>query len=199
LRNTENKIRAGAEISPLFQRIGVTKRWWICPFGAWTLSAPHNLALAIKGDCSEMDVDFKLIISGLGFFISLISFGMAFSAKKEAKQTIVLDLIHKKRMMLTEHFSEVLRIDRALRNQKIDDADISGIYEQLVEYKNQLIQAMNESSETVVSIKSLDKKILLNEISDNSLMYTIHKVQIIDLENYIANKSRQMTAEALAC
>jgi hypothetical protein len=45
LRNTENMIRAGAEISPLFQRIGVTKRWWICPFGAWTLSAPHNLAL----------------------------------------------------------------------------------------------------------------------------------------------------------
>tara|TARA_B100001063_G_C16643740_1_gene492223 strand:- start:523 stop:954 length:432 start_codon:yes stop_codon:yes gene_type:complete len=142
-----------------------------------------------------MDVDFKLIISGLGFFISLMSFGMAYSAKKEAKQTIILDLIHKKRMMLTEHFSEVLRVDRALRNETIDDADISGIYEQLVEYKNQLIQAMNESSETLVSIKSLDKKTLLNEISDNSLMYTIHKVQIIELENYIANKSKKKTAE----
>lgn len=43
-----------------------------------------------------MDVDFKLIISGLGFFISLMSFGMAYSAKREAKQTIILDLIHKK-------------------------------------------------------------------------------------------------------
>ena len=144
----------------------------------------------------EMDVDFKLIISGLGFFISLMSFGMAYSAKREAKQTIILDLIHKKRMMLTEYFSEVLRIDRALRNVEINDPTISGIYEQIVEYKNRLIHAMNESSETLVSIESLDKKTLLNEISDNSLMYSMHKAQIIDLENYITNKSKQKTAEA---
>lgn len=98
--------------------------------------------------------------------------------------------------MLTEYFSEVLRIDRALRNVDINDPTISGIYEQIVEYKNRLIHAMNESSETLVSIESLDKKTLLNEISDNSLMYSMHKAQIIDLENYITNKSKKKTAEA---
>jgi hypothetical protein len=145
-----------------------------------------------------MEIDARVIFSGLSFVISVVSFFMAVSAKKEARETALLDLVHKKRMLLSDNFSEVGRVVRLLKNENFEDQELSETYVRLREYRDEMIEQMNESSEMFIDIKSLDKKILLNQISDFNLLKSIHSSDLIDLQVYIANKSMQPTASASA-
>ncbi len=65
-----------------------------------------------------------------------------------------------------------------------------------------MIEQMNDSYEMVVDIKSLDKKLLLNQISDFNLLKSIYSSDLIDFQIYmesgLANKSMQPIANASA-
>lgn len=150
-----------------------------------------------------IDLDLKIVFSALSFLLSLYSLWMAHSAKKEARQTALLEMVHQKRMLLSNQFSDIARIVRVLKDEKFEDERIKNSYEQLRDYRNRLIDAMNESSEMLVETSKLDKKLLLNEISDFNLMNAIYKSNIAELEEYIevkskANKPMQPTPSALA-
>lgn len=145
-----------------------------------------------------MEIDARVVLSGLSFVISVVSFFMAVSAKREAKETALLDLVHKKRMLLSDHFSEVGRVVRLLKNEKFEDQKLSETYDRLRKYRDEMIEEMNDSSEMLVDIKSLDKKLLLNQISDFNLLKSVYSSDLIDLQEYIANKSMQPTASASA-
>lgn len=131
------------------------------------------------------DIDYKLLFSGLGFVLSLVSLAMAYSARKEARQTIIFDLIHKKRMFLAEYFSEVLRVLSLCEKVTNKDSEYNELYEEVMGYRNDLIEAMNESSEINVDIKKYDKKTLLNQISDNSVVFSMLTPRLGKLESYI--------------
>ena len=145
-----------------------------------------------------MEIDARVVFSGFSFVISVVSLFMAVSAKNEAKETALLDLVHKKRMLLSDNFSEVGRVVRLLKNEKFEDQNLSETYVRLRKYRDEMIEEMNDSSEMLVDIKSLDKKLLLNQISDFNLLKSVHSSDLIDLQIYIDNKSMQPTASASA-
>jgi hypothetical protein len=149
-----------------------------------------------------MEIDAKVIFSGLSFVISVVSLFMAVSAKKEAKETALLDLVHKKRILLSDNFSEVCRVVRLLKDENFENQKLSESYARLRKYRDEMIEQMNDSYEMVVDIKSLDKKLLLNQISDFNLLKSIYSSDLIDFQIYmesgLANKSMQPIANASA-
>lgn len=145
-----------------------------------------------------MEIDIRVVFSGLSFIISVVSLFMAISAKREAKETALLDLVHKKRMLLSDNFSEVCRVVRLLKNENFEDHVLSEAYVRLREYRDEMIKQMNDSCEMLIDIKSLDKKLLLNQISDFNLLKSLHSSDLIDLQVYVTNKSVQPNAETSA-
>lgn len=159
------------------------------------------LAYVINGVIVTIDLDLKVIFSGLGFIISLYSLWMAHSAKREAQSAALLELVHQKRMLLGDQFSGIVRVVNALTEDEIEDQELKGLYNQLRDYRDRIITAMNDSSEMMVETRKLNKKRLLNEISDFHLMNAIYKSRMIDLETLIesrqAKSSTQPTPSAL--
>jgi hypothetical protein len=126
-----------------------------------------------------MEIDIRVVFSGLSFIISVVSLFMAISAKREAKETALLDLVHKKRMLLSDNFSEVCRVVRLLKNESFEDQVLSETYVRLREYRDEMIKQMNDSCEMLIDIKFLDKKLLLNQISDFNLLKSLHSSDLI--------------------
>ena len=134
-------------------------------------------------------MDYKLVFSAIGLIFSLVSLGLSLSAKKEARETKMLELAHQKRMLLSTHLSEVNYITSILKDVSFGNQKFTSSFEHLIEFRNQLIEELNKSAELTLDIKKLDKKQLLNEISDFNTMMAVYKGDIHRLKNYIDKSS----------
>jgi hypothetical protein len=130
-------------------------------------------------------MDYKLVFTVIGLVISFVSLGLAISAKKEAKETKMLELAHQKRMQLGAHLSEVSYLSNLLRGVKFNEEGYSDSYNRIIEFRNRIIEALNNCSELQVDTKTLNKKQILNEISDFNTMMAVYKPDIYKLEKYL--------------
>lgn len=133
----------------------------------------------------EFQIDIKTIFIALGFIISTVSLWLSISAKKEARETKLIELVHQKRMLLTSFFSEIQPVVRALKDVNFENENLSRSFKHLSEFRGRLIDAMNESSELSANPKELNKELIYNQISDFNLMFSIHKSDLRDLEKYL--------------
>lgn len=137
-----------------------------------------------------MTAHLNTFLSVLGFIVSIYSLWMARSARGEARNTSLLELVHKKRMVLVSQFSDISSLINDLKYEDLEDKEARRLYNQIKNYRNQLIEAMNSSSELMVDPQDLDKKRLLNEISDFNLMHAIHKSTITELDDLIRVRNK---------
>lgn len=134
-------------------------------------------------------VNFGAYFTALGVIISLVSLALAISAKRESREFALLELTHQKRMLLSNRFAEISQITTSLRDYKFEDAEQKRAYEMILHLRNRMIDAMNESSELLLEPKKLERKRLLNEISDFNLMLAIQQSNVVLLKEIIENKT----------
>lgn len=133
----------------------------------------------------EFQIDIRTIFIGLGFVLSTVSLWLSISAKIEAREAKLIELLHQKRMLLTTLFAEVQKVVRGLKDVDFENEDLSRSYKQLSDFRVRLIDALNEESEMSANPEKLNKELIYNQMSDFNLMFSIHKSDLRDLEKYL--------------
>ena len=134
----------------------------------------------------------SIYFTAFGVFISLVSLALAISAKRESRELSLLELAHQKRMLLSNRFAEVAHVISSLREHTFEDPEEKKSYQIILKLRNHMIDEMNKSSELLLEPKKLNRKQLLNEISDYSLRLAIHQTDIIFLQEIIERKKTKL-------